>query len=333
VDDPFLGSASGSTMTGEFIFITGVRNCTEALETDAAGNIFCGTDETGGSGTFGTGNVITIGDLRYVNLSGDTMTGNLILNSSTITATGGIFTGTLSVSGATSIDGDISAQGGITCTDCIALTTETSGNYADGDGEAGAALTGDSATAFFSSGMIELARGGTNASLTASAGAMCYSTASAIAFTAVGSQDEVMRSNAAGAPGFAAPTSTGFITVAFESTVSMVAREAFHKALFLKGDSTFTDIHLLAALAPTGSSMIFDIRECDADCSTSCASMFSTRPEIDAGALVDDNNHVISDSTLEEGACYLYDVDQIGSTVGGSGATIQPEFAEPIYFP
>lgn len=40
----------------------------------------------------------------------------------------------------------------------LALGTKTSGNYAAGDAEAGAALTGDSATAFFSSGTIEPAR-------------------------------------------------------------------------------------------------------------------------------------------------------------------------------
>lgn len=42
--------------------------------------------------------------------------------------------------------------------DSVALTTDTTGNYAAGDAEAGAALTGDSATAFFSSGTIEDAR-------------------------------------------------------------------------------------------------------------------------------------------------------------------------------
>jgi len=40
----------------------------------------------------------------------------------------------------------------------LALGTQTSGNYAAGDAEAGAALTGDSATAFFSAGTIEDAR-------------------------------------------------------------------------------------------------------------------------------------------------------------------------------
>jgi hypothetical protein len=45
--------------------------------------------------------------------------------------------------GTVRIDGDIDAQGGLTCTDCIALTTETSGNYvatvADGTGIDGTA--------------------------------------------------------------------------------------------------------------------------------------------------------------------------------------------------
>lgn len=59
----------------------------------------------------------------------------------------------------------------LTCTNCIgpteitdlALGTDTSGSYAAGDAEAGAALTGDSATAFFSTGLLEVAIGGTGA--------------------------------------------------------------------------------------------------------------------------------------------------------------------------
>lgn len=46
----------------------------------------------------------------------------------------------------------------VTCTDCVALGSETTGSYAAGDAEAGAALTGDSATAFFSAGALEDAR-------------------------------------------------------------------------------------------------------------------------------------------------------------------------------
>ena len=51
--------------------------------------------------------------------------------------------------------------------DSVALTTDTTGNYAAGDAEAGAALTGDTATAFFSTGQIERAIGGTAADTSA----------------------------------------------------------------------------------------------------------------------------------------------------------------------
>jgi len=44
------------------------------------------------------------------------------------------------------------------CMNCVDLTTETVGNYAAGDAEAGAATTGDSATSFFSTGTIDTAR-------------------------------------------------------------------------------------------------------------------------------------------------------------------------------
>lgn len=62
----------------------------------------------------------------------------------------------------------------LTCTNCIgateitdlALGTDTSGNYALGDAEGGAATTGDSATAFFSAGTLEVNRGGTGTSST-----------------------------------------------------------------------------------------------------------------------------------------------------------------------
>lgn len=75
-----------------------------------------------------------------VSLSGDTFTGDV--------------TGTLNSTGATALT---------VASNAVALTDDTTGNYAAGDAEAGAALTGDSATSFFSSGTIEVARGGTGA--------------------------------------------------------------------------------------------------------------------------------------------------------------------------
>jgi hypothetical protein len=51
--------------------------------------------------------------------------------------------------------------------DSVALTTDTTGNYAAGDAEAGAATSGDTATAFFGAGTIEHERGGIEADISA----------------------------------------------------------------------------------------------------------------------------------------------------------------------
>jgi len=67
----------------------------------------------------------------------------------------------------------------------VALTTDTTGNYAAGDAEAGNALTGDTATAFFSAGAIEVARGGTGAAPAGDDQAFVSSSASAGAWASL----------------------------------------------------------------------------------------------------------------------------------------------------
>ena len=90
-------------------------------------------------------------------------------------------TGTVLISGDT-LTGDVTATfdtDGSTATtiaaDSVALTTDTTGNYAAGDGEAGNALTGDSATAFFSAGTIEHEYGGLEADVNAYTGLLAIS--------------------------------------------------------------------------------------------------------------------------------------------------------------
>lgn len=60
------------------------------------------------------------------------------------------------------LTGDVTTPGGSLTTtiaaNSVALTTDTTGNYAAGDAEGGAATSGDSATSFFSTGTIESAR-------------------------------------------------------------------------------------------------------------------------------------------------------------------------------
>jgi hypothetical protein len=66
---------------------------------------------------------------------------------------------------------------------------------------------------------------------------------------------------------------------------------------------------------PSGQSLIIDINE-------GGSTIFSTRPEVDAGATVEDGNHVFSDTSLAKGAEISMDIDQVGSTKAGSGITV-----------
>src|SRR3990167_9245554 len=79
---------------------------------------------------------------------------NIYVGNATNVATGVAMSGDVAINntGVTTIQSD-----------SVALTTDTTGNYAAGDAEAGAALTGDNATGFFTLGNIEIARGGTGA--------------------------------------------------------------------------------------------------------------------------------------------------------------------------
>jgi hypothetical protein len=86
------GAMSGNSLYVSRAFSgAGLVDCSTAvtsklLWSQTTKQFSCGTDQTGGGGgsTFGSGNVVTIGDLRYVNVSGDTMTGGLLIQSSTL---------------------------------------------------------------------------------------------------------------------------------------------------------------------------------------------------------------------------------------------------------
>ncbi|TSC80704.1 MAG: cell wall surface anchor family protein, partial [Candidatus Peregrinibacteria bacterium Gr01-1014_25] len=81
----FEGAGSGASLyVATSLNGAGLTDCdtsTQVLKWDSTtGRFSCGTS----SGTFGSGNVLALGDSRYVNVAGDTMTGAL-----TITVTGG----------------------------------------------------------------------------------------------------------------------------------------------------------------------------------------------------------------------------------------------------
>ena len=76
-------------------------------------------------------------------------------------------------------------------------------------GSASTALLNAASLTLGWTGQLSLGRGGTNANLTASAGSVAYSTASAMAFTAVGSANQVLISNGASAPSWSNLSSLG----------------------------------------------------------------------------------------------------------------------------
>ncbi|KKK59965.1 hypothetical protein LCGC14_3029090, partial [marine sediment metagenome] len=114
-------------------------------------------------------------------------------------------------------DVDVSAVGAWTVSsvqaDSVALTTDTTGNYADGDAEAGAALTGDSASSFFSSGTLEVTIGGTGATSLTDGGILLGSGVGAITALGVASNGQIPIGDGATDPVLATITGSSAITV------------------------------------------------------------------------------------------------------------------------
>jgi hypothetical protein len=90
----------------------------------------------------------------------------------------------------------------------VALTTDTTGNYAAGDGEAGAALTGDSAASFFAAGELEVARGGTGAASLTDGGILLGSGTGPITALGVATNGQIPIGDGATDPVLAVPLGT-----------------------------------------------------------------------------------------------------------------------------
>jgi hypothetical protein len=109
-----------------------------------------------------------------------------------------------------------------------------------GSGVTGSSLTsvGTITSGTWNGTDIGLADGGTNASLTASAGSVVYSTASAMAFSAVGTSNQVLLSGGAGAPTWTnqSTLSVGSATTATTAT-NIIATEQTTGTMYLVGVS------------------------------------------------------------------------------------------------
>jgi hypothetical protein len=121
----------------------------------------------------------------------------------------------------------------------------------------------------------------------------------------------ILVSRTGGAPEWKAPT--GAMTWYLDGTVSTGVSQG--AVVIMPFGMTVTDVDLKAKGIPTGAAFIVDINE-------NGSTIFSTRPEIDAGQSREDGNHVISDTNIAEGSEVTVDVDQVGSTFAGSGVTV-----------
>ena len=200
-----------------------LANCRDDLEVDAQGRVYCGTDATGAGG----------GDAITVNSSAATDANFL----------NGDIDWTLNT--ATSPD-DITATVG--CANCVDLTTETAGNYADGDAEAGAALTGDSATSFFSTGTLEVGIGGTGATSLTDGGILLGSGTGAITALGVATNGQIPIGDGTTDPVLATLTGTanqvtvtngvGTITLSTPQDIATASSPTFADLLLSDGTPT-----------------------------------------------------------------------------------------------
>jgi hypothetical protein len=111
----------------------------------------------------------------------------------------------------------------------IGLTTHVSGTLPTANGgtnltsfTSGGAVYATSTSAL-TTGTLPVASGGTNATATPTAGAVAYGTGTAYAFTAAGTSGQVLTSNGAGAPTWAAAAATGVTSVASTFTGGLIS--------------------------------------------------------------------------------------------------------------
>ncbi|UPA22825.1 FG-GAP-like repeat-containing protein [Candidatus Peribacteria bacterium] len=162
------GAISGSTLfAGTSLRGAGLIDCdtsgTSKLLWDATtGRFSCGTDQSGGgAGSMSSGNVMTIGDARYVRTAGGTMTGALVVqNGNTHTPTdaalinvrGTISGTTLYANSALRSSGSITAEGAISGSTLFAGTSIRGGGLIDCDTSSTSKLLWDSTSGRFSCG-------------------------------------------------------------------------------------------------------------------------------------------------------------------------------------
>lgn len=120
-------------------------------------------------------------------------------------------------------------------------------------------------------------------------------------------------------PGLARPQDFGdVIVLACSDETADLATGTARVTFRMPWAATLTAVRLSVNTAPTGSALIVDVNE-------GGASVFSTRPQIDASAKTSVGSTVtpvISDASLAADAEITVDIDQVGSTIKGKGLKV-----------
>jgi hypothetical protein len=166
-----VGIMSGTTVYATQSFSgAGLTTCSnptnsKLLWNSATGRFSCGTDQTGGGGAFGSGNVFALGNPRFVNTAGDTMTGALSIqngNTHAFTATP-LLNVRGTISGTTLKTGNgISASGAVMLEGSLTGATIAGFGLIDCDTAASSKLLWDTTTKKFSCGTDQTGAGGSS---------------------------------------------------------------------------------------------------------------------------------------------------------------------------
>lgn len=142
-------------------------------------------------------------------------------------------------------------------------------------------------------------------------GSVLFSSGSKVTPTAKGLSGQLLISQATAAPKWATPV--GGMIWYFDGTQSVATSKG--PQITMPFGVTLSGVTLKAKGAPTGAALIIDI-------SKNGSSIFSTRPQINAGSTTGGTGAVISSPNIPTNASLTLDIDQVGSTFAGSGITI-----------
>lgn len=235
-------------------------------------------------------------------MSGQSLTISNLLNCDTIDtdANGVLVCGT-----------DAGAGGGITMADGDARYVRSSG-----DTMTGALIVQNGNTHTPTSSPLLNVRGTLSGALLRAAnmttqGAVVYSSGSILRQTAQGSSGQLLLSQGSAAPKWGDPV--GGMMWYFDGTQAVATGKG--PQITMPFGLTLTSISLNAKGAPTGADLIYDIN-------VNGTTIFSTRPQIDAGATTGGGSAVFSTVNVPANSTLTIDIDQVGSTFAGSGVTV-----------